>query len=266
MYLAVNPYSTISYQTPGKQIKKKEPSFLAHPDFHMLKKDYNITASSYFRRGQVYGSPCDKFIDIVKVFSKIFREPFDKPQKMLIAGIGDSQEPFSYLALIKNMLKQQDVRGVVDLHVVDLQSKPSNKKLKIDSFFDQGYAPDRFAPQSFIKDTTDYGQSWYREYRVKDDIFELVKATYNSKEKSKWNARVQDAIKTYEDNSFDIISANNTLLYIKNEDEIYETLRQMYRCLKPNGHLIVDPYYNYIATAGLSTKLDFVEDGIYRKL
>lgn len=248
------------------QQKTGHPTFCAHPDFYALKKNYNVSASSYFRRGETYGSPSNDFIDIVQLFGKIFHEPFVKPQKMLIAGIGDSQEVFSYLAVIKRMINQADIKEAVDLNVVDLQSKPSNKKLILDSFFDQGYQPDRFAAESFVKDTTDYGQPWYKEYRVKGDIFELVKDTYKDKSKSKWETRVQEAIKTYDDESFDIISANNTLMYIKDENQIYETLRQMYRSLKPGGYLIVDPYYTYLRKAGLFDKLEFYREGIYRKL
>lgn len=262
MNLTVQPYKL----SANSYVKKKNPSFCAHPDFYALKKNYDVKASSYFRRGQMFGSPCDGFADIVMTLSTIFRQPFTKPQRMLIAGIGDSQEVFSYLAVIKRMLNQKDIKGVVDLNIIDLQSKPSNKKLKIDSFYDHGYAPDRFAQESFVKDTKDYGQEWYQEYRVKDDIFELVKDAYNNKNKSKWNSRVQETIKIYEDNSFDIISSNNTLMYIKDEAAIYETLRQMHRCLKKGGYLIVDPHYTYIAKAGLSDKLEFVFDGIYKKL
>ena len=55
-------------------------------------------------------------------------------------------------------------------------------------------------------------------------------------------------------------------MYIKDENQIYETVRQMYRCLKPGGYLIVDPYYKYVITAGLIPKLDYYSEGIYRKL
>ena len=185
---------------------------------------------------------------------------------MLIAGIGDSQEVFSYLAVIKRMLNQANIKDSVDLNIIDLQSKPTDKNLRINSFYDHSHAPDRFAQDSFIKDTTDYGQEWYQEYRVKDDIFELVKDTYRNKKKSKWNSRVQEAIKTYDDESFDIISSNNTLGYIRDEKQVYETLRQMYRCLKRGGYLIVDPHYTYIAKSGLSDKLSYIFDGIYQKL
>ena len=262
MNLIVQPYKL----SANSYVQKKSPSFCAHPDFYALRRNYDVTASSYFRRGQAFGSPCDSFADIVMTFSKIFSRPFIKPQKMLIAGIGDSQEVFSYLAVIKRMLNQANIKDSVDLNIIDLQSKPTDKNLRINSFYDHSHAPDRFAQDSFIKDTTDYGQKWYQEYRVKDDIFELVKDTYRNKKKSKWNSRVQEAIKSYDDESFDIISSNNTLGYIRDEKQIYETLRQMYRCLKRGGYLIVDPHYTYIAKAGLSDKFSYIFDGIYQKL
>ena len=266
MDLKITGYNSPSYIKPSVSSRGSRIAFCAHPDFYALRKNYDVVVSSYFRRGQRYGSPCNEFIDIVHLFGKIFHEPFIKPQKMLIAGIGESQEVFSYLAVIKNMIKQADIRGAVDLNIVDLQSKPSNKKLIVDSFFDQGYQPDRFVAQSFVKDTTDYGQSWYKEYRVKDDIFEFVKDTYKDKNKSKWNTRIQEAIKNYDNESFDIISANNTLGYLKTKDIIAETIIQMYRCLKSGGYLITDPYENYLSYANLYGKMEYFRDGIYKKL
>ena len=104
MDLKITGYNRQSYIKPSVSPREGQISFCAHPDFYSLKKNYDVAASSYFRRGQIYGSPCDEFIDIVHLFGRIFHEPFTKPQKMLIAGIGDSQEVLSYLAVIKSIL------------------------------------------------------------------------------------------------------------------------------------------------------------------
>ena len=79
----------------------------------MLQKQYQITASSYFRRGPYYGSANDNFQNIINVFQTIFDKNIKQPIKMLIVGIGDSQEPFSYLAVIKNIIKYQNLSSIL---------------------------------------------------------------------------------------------------------------------------------------------------------
>ena len=75
-------------------------TFKAHPDFEKLVRNYDVTASSFFRRGPYYGSTSEEFVDVEKILSSIFQS-LGEPKTMLIAGIGDSQEPFSYLAVLK---------------------------------------------------------------------------------------------------------------------------------------------------------------------
>ena len=73
----------------------------AHSDFYKI-SNHNLwlSASSYFRRGVVLGSN-EGFNDVIKIFSLLFNEKNDDKKSMLIVGIGHSQEPFSYLAVIK---------------------------------------------------------------------------------------------------------------------------------------------------------------------
>ena len=246
--------------------KRKAPSFKAHPDFYELKRCYNVTASSWFRRGVDYKTPFKQYMNVVTTLSSVFYSFPNEPLKMLIAGIGNSQEPFSHCATIKRLLNQRDVTDAVDLYIVDLQSKPSDEKLKTDSFYDEPDPPNSLVTQSFIEDTTDYGQKPGLKYRVKDDIYELVRSTYNNPQKSKWNTRIQEAIKTYDDESFRVISSNNTLPYIYDFDDILETVRQMCRCLKKGGYLILDPKVKYLSMANLYGKMEYFRDGIYRKL
>ena len=50
----------------------KQKTFKAHPDYKLLAKDYEIKASSYFRRGGFYGSPSNDFVDVIKILNSIF--------------------------------------------------------------------------------------------------------------------------------------------------------------------------------------------------
>ena len=126
--------STINSYTNTRYNKT---SFKSHPDFKRLAETHNVLASSFFRRGPFYGSPCEEFKSIIELFSKIF-SPKNK-QKMLIAGIGNSQEPFSYLAVIKSLFNDKKIDDLVELHTIDLQSKPETKELFKHSYFEYNY-------------------------------------------------------------------------------------------------------------------------------
>lgn len=242
----------------------KKPTFKAHPDFDELSKDYEIKASSYFRRGLFYGSPSDKYQDIVNVFQDIFTNDA-KIKKMLIGGIGDSQESFSYLATIKQIIKDRRLRDALDLRIIDLQSKPTTKKLFKDSFFDHSWEP-RYALSSFVIDKDNYESFDTCYYRVNDEIFNFLKMTYNDSHKSHWDTRIQEDIKNYPTESFDIISMNNTLPYIRDQEKIDETLRHIYRILKPNGIFITDPcLYSNMEMSNVRKNCIEIAEGIYKK-
>lgn len=241
--------------------KNSRVNFKAHPDFNRLKEHYPITASSYFRRGPMYGSPTEEFSDIIYAFNEIFSNKQQLPKSVLIAGIGDSQEPFSYLATIKDMFKNKYLKKVVDLNIVDLQSKPSHKKLVESSYWDFAGTP-WFAQDGFIVEKNHKSSFWNR-YKVNDEIFNYLENTYNNPKKSKWETPIQQAIIDYPNESFDIISINNTLGYIEDLGIIKEVQRNVYRILKPNGIFITDPHRakpefheNYIE----------IKPGIYQKI
>lgn len=240
-------------------------NFKAHPDFVKLSQNYGITASSYFRRGPAYGCADENFQDIINIFKKIFHK-IEKPLKMLIVGIGNSQEPFSYLATIKDIINNKEINDVLDLNIVDLQSKPDKNKLFKNSYFEYSHVPD-FAQSSFVKDIkpnivyntiTGY-------YRVKDDIFNYLNKTYSNNNKSKWSSRIQESIVDFNNSEFDIISINNTLGYIIDKEERINTLQNIYRVLKKNKILITDPNHYYIEQAGLLNKFNEISLGIYEK-
>lgn len=240
----------------------KKTNFKAHPDFKNLAKDYDIVASSFFRRGPLYGAPSENFIDIIKLFKEIFKK--NSKQKMLIAGIGESQEPFSYLATIKSLFKDSNLTDILELKTVDLQSRPTRKQLFKHSYFEYPYEPD-YARTSFIKDVR--SDMRYKNsnsyYRVNDEIFDFLNNAY--KQNSLWDMRLQEAVKTFADEEFDIISINNTIAYITDKDSRINTINDIYRTLKKNGTFITDPYYNFIKEANLSERFFKIADGIYKK-
>lgn len=241
------------------------PTFGHHPDFDKLKSKYNVTASSFFRRGRLYGSASDNYIDIENTFKQVFSEKTNSPKQMLICGIGNSQEPFSYLATIKDLKCNENLNNILDLHTIDLQSRPVKKKLFKDAFLTSPWEAE-YALSSFIEDKHHYGVAENCRFRVNDEIFKFLQTTYNNPKKSLWETRLQDAITKYEDEKFDIVSINNTLYYIDDPEEIFETLRHIHRILKPNGIFITDPNkYKYILESEIMDYFKEIKSGIYQK-
>lgn len=242
----------------------RKTGFKSHPDYNHLAKFYEIKASSYFRRGRCYGKPSRDFSDVVRCLKDIFYKKEAGRKKMLIAGIGDSQEPFSLLAVIKAMLKKNLLKDNLDLTIVDLQSKPSEGKLFFQSFFDNVYRP-QFVPEVFVKDEgKNYGFDSWLSYRVNDEIFEFLKDTYNNPQKSYWESKIQDKIKDIPDETFDVVSINNTLDYIKGENTIRETINHVIRTNKKDGVFITDPISDFNDTC--KGKTNEIYKGIFKKL
>jgi hypothetical protein len=245
-----------SYKTP------KKVNFKAHPDFNILKRDYDVIASSFFRRGRCYGSPSKRFIDVENCLRQIFRNLKGK-KTMLIAGIGESQEPFSELAVIKDALEERSLNKSLDLHVIDLQSKPGKRTLFRQSFYNSPFEPD-YVPGSFVKDDgLKYGFRAWMKYRVNDEIFKFLNSTYKNPQKSLWDTRLQEAVKEYPAESFDVISINNTIGYIRDNDVIVETMKNIMRILKRDGTFITDPISDFNEVIRNSTTELY--EGIFRK-
>ena len=271
----------------------QKPSFKAHPDFYK----FNSTQSCYFRRGAVILANDNGYAKIENLFCKIFHKKVDTPKNMLIIGIGNSQEPFSYLASIKGIIKKRPLDKNINLSVIDLQSKPVLEKLRLNSFsdlFDYEKFP-KYAGKSFIIDkrypasepnilssantyiyefilslkekTQAVQKSVKPDYRVNDEIFNFVKNTYDNPVKSKWDSRVQDVVLKYPDNKFDIISANNVLPYIESDNEFLQTLKHITRILKKDGYFITDPYpyQGNLPKSLISDNFNQINPGIFKK-
>ncbi len=242
----------------------KKVTFKAHPEYKKLAQEYEINASSFFRRGRSYGSPSNEFGDVINILNKIFGiKSFDK-KNMFIAGIGDSQEPFSLLAVIKFLIKDKPLQDSLNLNIADLQSKPKDKILFEQSYFDCGFPPP-YVKNSFIKDCGEkYGLQYYKKYRVTDEIFEFLKQTYNDSKKSYWDTRVQDIAKEMNNEQYDIVSINNTLGYINDQNIIIETLNNIKRIVKRGGIFITDPHCK-LYDETLKDTMSKEYEGIYKK-
>lgn len=185
---------------------------------------------------------------------------------MLIVGIGRSQEPFSYLASIKELIKDKKLKDVLNLQTVDLQAKPTKNILLSCTHYGGFWGKEPiFAKSSFIKYAQMYGDTVLQTgFRVNDEIFDYLYKTYNNK--SKWATRIQDDIKNYPDNSFDVLSMNNVLGYIEDDDEYYSTIKNMPRIVKPNGFIITDTICeNLFQKVGVDKMLTKISAGIFKK-
>ena len=252
--------------TRNNTSKKQAISFTAHPDFERLAMSYNITASSFFRRGPFYGAPTEGFKSIIELFSKLFNRELKSPLNMLIVGVGKSQEPFSYLAVIKNLIGDKKISEVLNLQAMDLQSKPKKSEIFNNSYYEFPLEP-TYVPSSFVYDKREnvfYG-SVPGYYRVNSEIFKYLNLTYNDKTRSFWDTRVQEGINKIKDDSLDIVSINNTIGYIEENNERVETVQNIYRKLKKGGVLISDYHYDHVNHANLQDQFISIEPGIYQK-
>lgn len=237
-------------------------SFAHHPDFEkMIKAKEPIIASSYFRRSPIALYTVDSFTDIINTFKEVFQGEFKTPKKMLIVGVADSQEPFSYLASIRQIVKDKPIQEILDLYIVDLQSAPEHKKLYNNSHT-LGHLMPEYAKEGFVR-SEDLGKNFYN-YRIKNDLFNFLEQTYMDPKKSKWESRIQEVIKDYPDNYFDIVSMNNVLFYLP-ESKKYPTLENVYRTIKNDGYFITEGNF-YVDSSSFRENMEKTNYGIYRKI
>ena len=252
-------YSPYSYKQECN--KQSKPKFGHHPDLvSMINDKRPVLTSRWFRRGYECFKPGEDFPDVVKVFNNVFKE-ITKPVKMLIVGIANSEEPFSYMAVIKQIIKTIPIENSLDLHIVDLQSKPEKNKLYKDSYYKMDDLP-LYAKESFIYDPNSEKPSL--KYRINDELFKFLYKTYNDPAKSKWETKAQEAIKTYPDNYFDIISINNVACYMKSDD-IQTTGNNIYRTLIPTGYIIEESGI-YAQKCKDTDKFKPIDLGIHKKI
>lgn len=259
-------YSSPIHYSNNYKPRSKSPSFTAHPDLARLSQYFTITASSYFRRGPYFGLPAEEFTDVAKVLESVMNKHQGQKKSMLIVGVGSSQEPFSYLAVIKSGHQNRSLNRNLDLYTVDMQSKPTLKELFINSFSDSRYYP-KYAGDSFVYDAKNQGLFADCHYRVSDEIFDYLAKTYDNPYKSKWDTRIQDVAASYPSKKFDIISINNTLPYIGDNPTIIDTIIELKRALRPGGYFITDPKkLTYMHDKQVLENMREIRPGIYKKM
>ena len=176
---------------------------------------------------------CSKgYEDIENLFYKIFKTSPNILKNMLIIGIGHSQEPLSYLASIKGILPDKELKNNLDLHTVDLQSKPGRKDLKMHAFcnlYDYQSFP-KYAESGFIKDNID---DWLEiKHEEKQPAFINEYLHYMLSYRERWNE--------LEQKGYDAETILNTLKEEKKQksmrwrvkDEIFEFLEKTYNNLQ----------------------------------
>ena len=233
-------------------------NFTARTEYNVLKRDYDLRASSHFRRGQWFGSPSDDYKDVEATLKLMYK---NKPKnKMLVVGVGEGQEPFSLAASVYSINWADNLKDVLEMDCVDLGPKLTNTQVEQASkmrWNDSGYAVD-----SMKKVNEDY-----RVYYVfQDEICDFVKDSFDSKDKTKWDTSIQEFVETCPDNSYDCVSMNNTLGYIVSNEQTNRVMQRMEDIIRPNGFLITDTYYSgYFKRFNLLSSFDEIFPGIYRK-
>lgn len=263
--MQISPVNTSIQNIYNLKQKRQGIAFGHHPDFIALEKQYNVIASNYFRRGGYYNHVNKQFNDIINTLGLFFDKNKKNKVTMLIGGIAKSQEPYSMLAVIKSLIGRKRINNVLDLYTIDLQSKPDEKTILLQSFYDTPWEPD-FVPESFVQEkTVKYGYKNLHRYKVKPDIYKYLSSVYSNPNKALWETRIQEWIKDYSDEKFDIISVNNTLGYICDYETRMQTVRNIFDKLKQNGVFITDPHMTDYQEVFSPDVCDEIYPGIYRK-
>lgn len=235
-------------------------AFGHHPDFTLRDPRGTITTSEWFRRGMVINTgDIGPFWNLVHIFEDVFTNTIQEPIRMLIAGIADSQEPFSYLTTIKTIIKNKPIKDVLDLHIIDLQSCPDGGTLLDNSTYNN--IPPEFAKDGFVY--SPHHKFFFSTYRVTSELLMYLLNTYKNPSKSKWETRLQDEITKYPDNYFKFISVNNLLYYIP-DDEIMPTYNNMCKKTEIGGYTITEQNC-YAKNSEHKDNFKFCADGIYQK-
>lgn len=224
-------------------------SFGNRPEYQILQREYSNPRYSYFFRRDMPG----KYQDVIDTLKLVY-EQVKKP-KVLIVGVGRGEEPCSYLAVISDINKDKPLKSVVDLNCVDLQPKIPYDELRYYSYLDS-YGESRFAPRSFAYDRN------RENYCLRQDIFEFLAENFNNPDKTKWDTAVEEFSETCKPDSFNVISINKVLLYLKDNETKSKVMKNLFKMLKPQGMLITDVVYDVVDDSSWALK----RKGSFKKL
>lgn len=228
---------------------KQNVAFCARPEYEILKSQYQdrILLSNFFRKGDTFGKQSEEFQDIIDVFELLFLFSKKEKPKVLVAGIGGrAQEPFSYLTVVKDIMGTKPLNSAIELNCVDLQPEMSKEILDQCAYFD-GYPSPKFAKNSF-KFIEHPPKGSPSKYRVNREILSCLEKVFRNPKKTKWNTKIEDFCLTCPDDTYDLISCKNTLLYVESGIKKFFTIKNFTRMLKPKSILITDDYgFGYIS-------------------
>lgn len=253
--LAFNPVNSYS-RSKAAIAANKNVSFGINTEYERvkaLKLSSDIRTSNYFR---MYGG----FEGIINALKLVYGR-IPRP-KILIVGVGRAQEPFSILAVIKNMFKGKPIESSVDLNCVDLQPKISGEKLKEYSILDSWNTPD-LAPEAFEQFRKNENTR-FESYRIKSELVRYLGDVFNDPNKTKWDTKIQDFSAACADNTYDVVSMNNVLDYIT-DSEKEMVIKNLGRMIKPNGILVTDAIYASYVSRLLRSNFMLIEKGVWQK-
>lgn len=217
------------------QTKQKNVSFCSRTkedeNVRRLSRIYiNPTRSYIFRRNS------GQFEDVANAIKYIFREN-PKP-KILVVGVGKGEEPLSYLAVIKTLFKDKKLDDIVDLNCVDLLSKFSDSEMIENSFLPSSFleGPPEYAKNSFVWGPSLHSRMY--SFRLEGKILKFAKKIFDNK--TLWNTKIEDYAAKAPNETYNLISMNNVLMYIESHDEKIKAMENISRMLKPNGILVTD--------------------------
>lgn len=181
--------------------------------------------------------------------------------KILVVGVGKTQEPLSYLAVIQTMFRNKPIETSVDLHCVDFQPKISDEKLAEYSKYSYDTVPD-YALGGFVPN----GNKYY-PYKFKPEIIQYLSNVFNNPQKAHWNTRVEDFAATCPKGVYNMISINNVLMYIKDYSVRIKTMENIAGMLKAKGILITDENIDcYPSTYKFLSDFIHLAPGIWQKI
>lgn len=232
-------------------------NFTARTEYNILAKDYAIRASSHFRRGEMFGSACDEYRDVEDTLKLMYQ---NKPKnKVLIVGVGKAQEPYSIAASIYSINWMENLKDVLELNCVDLGPKLTDEEVEDASKLKKWYNDKYYAVDSMVP----IGNN---EYKFQDEICDLIKETFDSEEKTKWDTSIQEFVETCPDDSYDCVSINNTLGYIVSNEQTNKVISRLEKIIRPKGFLITDAHKSgYFKRFNLLSSFEEIYPGIYRK-
>lgn len=226
--------------------------------FNKLEKRYQclLMNSGWFRfyRDVVNYPPRASQSEQVEHLQKIFADTLNitKKAKMLIVGVSNAQEPFSYLALMNELKKHAKTKNYLDLHCVDIQPKIKKSDLNTCSYYlnketmdfinikEYVGSPKYSPPPPFSVDSFDYDPN-KGKFKIKEYLFNFLQKTFDNPKKTSWETDVvlyaKSEVKKYPE-QYDIISCNQVLRYLSNNRNQKNTLRNLFDLLKPGGYLI----------------------------